>query len=262
MKKITLKLGKIAASVAFWIAVWFVISYSVDHEIIVPSPLSVAVSLWHIIFSGNFWISSASSLARIILGVGISIIIGCFAAYVIWRSKILNTLLSPVLSIIKATPVASFIIIAWLWFDTSVLPIFISSLIVIPIITANVSQGLLAVDNELAEVSKLYKLSPIKRLFKLYIPSIAPYFLAACKASLGMACKASVAAELIVLSKNSIGKEIYDSKLMLETADVFAWTVVIILLSIIVEKFLMLSLNYIGRKTKLLPQKGETYAEN
>lgn len=262
MKKTALKLCRYLGAIAFWVAVWFVIAGIVGLELIVPSPLSVLSALWNLVRSADFWLSTASSLLRVAVGVGISLVIGCAAAYLIWRSKILNTLLSPLLSIIKSTPVASFIVIAWLWFDTSALPIFISSLIVIPIITANVSQGIASVDNDLLEVANVYKLSVFKRLFKLYVPSVAPYFLAACKASLGMAWKASVAAELIVLCKNSIGREIYDSKLMLETADVFAWTVVIIILSIVAEKLLILLLKYIGRAAKLLPPKGEINAEN
>ena len=262
MKKFALKFIKNSGAIIFWVIVWFLIAKIVDLDLIVPSPDAVLTSLWRLIRTSDFWISTSFSLIRVTIGVGVSFIIGCTMAYFIWRSKILNALLSPLLSIIKATPVASFIVIAWLWFDTSALPIFISSLIVIPIIAANISQGIASVDNDLIEVAKAYKFNFSKKLFRLYIPSIAPYFLAASKASLGMAWKASVAAELIVLSKNSIGREIYDSKLMLETADVFAWTLVIIALSIIVEKLFVLLLNHIGRTARLLPQGGEIYAED
>lgn len=261
LKKYALKLGKTLGAIAFWVALWFIIARIVDLELIIPSPLSVLSSLWRLLRTADFWISTSFSFARVIVGVGISFVIGCAMACLCWRSKILNALFSPLLSIIKSTPVASFIIIAWLWFDTSALPIFISSLIVIPIITANLSQGIASVDREMIEVARVYRLPLFKRLFKLYIPSVAPYFLAACKSSLGMAWKASVAAELIVLSKNSIGREIYNSKLMLETSDVFAWTVVIIVLSIVAEKLLVLLLNYIGRAARLFPKEGETYAE-
>ena len=123
-------------------------------------------------------------------------------------------------------------------------------------------QGISSVDKELIDVASVYKLPLGKRLFKLYIPSIAPYFIAACKASLGMAWKASVAAEMIVLSKSSIGKAIYESKIALEASSVFAWTVVIIILSIVIEKGLLALLNTVGRSARFLPRGGETYAEN
>ncbi|MBQ8848808.1 MAG: ABC transporter permease subunit [Clostridia bacterium] len=262
MKKIAVTAGKSIAAIAFWVAVWFIIAKIIDVELIVPTPFAVWRALCEIIVTEEFWISCAMSFLRVLFGIGISFIVGCGIAYLTWRSKILNSLLSPLLSIIKATPVASFIIIAWIWFDTSLLPIFIASLIVIPIITSNVLQGISSVDKDLKEVAKIYRFSVFKRLFRLYIPSIAPYFLAACRSSLGMAWKASVAAEMIVLSQNSIGKEIYNTKLYsMEAAPVFAWTIVVIILSIVIEKLLLLSLNAIGRAAKILP-KGEKYAEN
>lgn len=262
MKKYAVAVGKGAAAIAFWVAVWFIIARIVDLDIIVPSPYSVWKAFCQIAITKDFWLSTVVSFFRVICGVGISFLIGCATAYFIWRSKVMNTLLSPLLSIIKATPVASFIIIAWIWFDTSLLPIFIASLIVIPIITSNVLQGISSVDKELVEVAEVYKFSIFKKLFRLYIPSVAPYFIAACRASLGMAWKASVAAEMIVLSKNSIGREIYETKLYsMDAAPVFAWTIVIIILSIAIEKLLILLINSVGQALKVLP-KGEKNAEN
>ena len=262
MKKHALRLGKAIGAIAFWVAVWFIIAKAVDLDLIIPSPLSVVKALWQLVRTVSFWISTATSLMRVIVGILISFAIGSVIAYLCWRSKTINTLLSPILSIIKATPVASFIIIAWIWFDTAQLPIFIASLIVIPIITANLTQGFSSIDKDLVEVANVYQLPFSKKLLRLYIPSVAPFFLAACRASLGMAWKASVAAELIVLSKNSIGREMYNSKLMLETSHVFAWTIVVIILSIIVEKLIVSLLGYLGQTLKLLPKKGEPYAEN
>lgn len=262
MKKFAITAGKGIAAIAFWVAVWFIIAKIIDVELIVPTPYDVLISFFNIVITHEFWISTSFSFFRVICGVTVSFVIGCGAAYLIWRSKIMNTLLSPLLSIIKATPVASFIIIAWIWFDTSLLPVFIASLIVIPIVISNVVQGISGVDKDLIEVARLYKFSVWKKLVKLYIPSIAPYFLAACRSSLGMAWKASVAAEMIVLSQNSIGKEIYNTKLYsMEAAPVFAWTIVVIILSIVIEKALIALINILGRSFKLLP-KGEGHAEN
>lgn len=261
VKKTAISIGKTAAAIAFWIAVWFALALAVNEKLIVPTPLAVLHSLWEIIITSEFWIPAVLSLIRVILGVAISIVIGCISAYLISKSKLLRTLVSPLLSIIKATPVASFIVIAWVWIDTDYLPIFIASLIVIPIITSNVLQGISAIDKELLEVARIYRFSPLKRLYRLYIPTIAPYFLAACRSSLGMAWKASVAAEMIVLTRNSIGREIYYAKNNFETAPVFAWTIIVIVLSVIIERAIVLSLNKLGRSMRLMP-KGEGYAEN
>ena len=261
MKKFAIKTGKSALAIAFWVTVWLIIALIVNEKLIVPTPWAVLQAFGDIIKTGDFWLSASISFVRVILGVAVSFIIGCIFAYFIARSKMMDTLLSPLLSIVKATPVASFIVIAWVWFDTSYLPVFISSLIVVPIITSNILQGITAIDQELAEVATVYKFSPLKKLRRLYVPSIAPYFLAACRSSLGMAWKASIAAEMIVMSKNSIGKEIYLAKNDFETAPVFAWTIVVIILSVIIEKSIILIFNKLGRSLRVMP-KGDTYVKD
>ena len=116
------------------------------------------------------------------------------------------------------------------------LPVFITSLLVLPIIWTNVSSGIKSVPHELKEVSRVYNFSFYKKLTKLYIPSVLPYFLASLKASLGMAWKAGIAAEVLLQPLVSIGKMIFESKHTLETVDLFAWTAVVVILSVIIEK--------------------------
>ena len=94
------------------------------------------------------------------------------------------------------------------------------------------------------------------RIFRLYIPSLAPYFLAACKSSLGMAWKAGIAAEVLAVPKNAIGTELYYAKTYLETPTMFAWTLVIILLSIIFEKLFVWFIEWLGVKLHAVPAKG------
>lgn len=251
-KKILFSALRIVGAIAFWVFIWFLVAKRIGLEIIFPSPSAVLHALRQLIVLPQFRTVVAASLIRVAYGIIISIAVGCILAYLISVSKVLDALFSPLLSVMKATPIAAFIVIAWLWIHTSLLPILITALIIIPIITSNVSQGILSVDKDLREVTKIYKFSIPKRLVRLYIPSVAPYFLAACKASLGMAWKASVSAELLVASKNSIGYEMLRSKQGFETAYVFAWTLIVILLSIILEKLTLALLNLLGRKLKLL----------
>ena len=268
MKKFALSLAKNTGAVLFWIGVWFlgakIVAYRVGRgaELIVPMPSSVFREILRLIADAEFWQITSASLLRVVLGLVISLILGCFIAYLMSASKILNSLLYPLMSAIKATPIASFIMIAYLWFqNSSNLPIFITALIIVPIVSANVSEGIASVSKELIDVTRIYKFTPSKKLFKLYIPSVSPYFLAACKSSLGMAWKASVAAEVLAVTQNSIGKELYLSKQWLESARVFAWTIITIVLSVIIEKLVIFLLNKAGRKLRFLP-KGENNAEN
>ena len=141
------------------------------------------------------------------------------------------------MSLVKATPVASFIMLALLWLDRDVLPVFISVLIVVPVVLSNTLAGIKAVDKDLLEVAEVFCFPYGRKLKRLYIPSVYPYFMSALRSSLGLAWKAGIAAEVLAVPALSIGKMIYDSKLYLETTDLFAWTAVVVIFSAIIEYF-------------------------
>ena len=246
------------AAAVFWIAVWCIVSYRTDSELLFPSPVSVVRALFELAVTADFWKTAAYSLLRVALGIIISLILGSLLAMLTEKIKAADALLSPMLGVIKATPVASFIILALLWLDRNTLPLFITSLIVIPIVWSNVSGGIRSVDKSLVEVTRVYGFSPLKRLRRLYLPSVTPYFLAACRSSLGLAWKAGISAEVLSTPKHAIGTELYFSKTYLETPSLFAWTVVVIILSVIIEKLFVLGIERGAKALGLIP-KGVAY---
>ena len=152
------------------------------------------------------------------------------------------------MTIIKATPIASFIVLALLWADKNTLPVFITILIVLPIVSSNISAGVRATDKLLLDVARVYRFSFGMRIKRIYIPSVMPYFLASCRASLGMAWKAGIAAEVLCTPRNAIGTKIYLSKTNLETTELFAWTLAVIIFSLIIEKLLIFLLNKLAKR--------------
>lgn len=242
------KACKIICVSAFWIAVWAVLSLKISSTLLFPSPIEVIRALAALAVTADFWKSTLLSLLRVILGIAVSLAVGSALAALTERSRLARAVLSPILGIIKATPVASFIILALLWINRGVLPLFIIALIVIPIVWSNVSEGIRSVDKGLDEVSRVYKFSKKDRLFKLYIPSVAPFFMAACKSALGMAWKAGISAEVLSTPQNAIGTELYFSKTYLETPSLFAWTAVIIIMSVMFEKIFVSVLEKLNGK--------------
>ena len=117
-----------------------------------------------------------------------------------------------------------------------------------------------SVDPGLKQVTDIYHFSFWKKLFRLYVPSVLPYFLAACQSSLGMAWKAGVAAEILAVPEYAIGSEIFFSKQYMYSETLFAWSLIVILLSLVMEKLFLISLKRIGRKFHLVP-KGGSHAE-
>ena len=230
------KVLQIALSVLFWVGVWALASYRVSNSFLVPSPQTVITSTAELLCTAEFWLIISQSLLRILLGILIAVFVGIALAIITTNVPFADILVTPPMSAIKATPVASFIFIAIIFMNRNSLPVFITALLVLPIIWTNVSAGIKGVPKELKEVSKVYKLSGTKKLSKLYVPSILPYFLAACRSALGLAWKAGVAAEVLCTPKSAIGTELYFSKTYLETEMLFAWTLVTVVLSLALEK--------------------------
>ena len=150
--------------------------------------------------------------------------------------------------IVRATPVASFIVLMLLWVRTAFLPSLISALMVLPILWGNVTRGIRETDPLLLEMGEVYGFGFWKQKRLIYLPSVLPYFTSGCKTALGLAWKSGVAAEVLCLPKQAIGTQVYYSKIYLETPSLFAWTLVVIILSFFVEGVLVFGMNRLEHK--------------
>ncbi len=233
------KWQRTAAAMLFWIAVWQCAAFFVGKEVLIPSPVRVVRRLWELAGQEAFWTMAGASLWRVLLGFAAALAAGILLAVLTAASRICRALLQPLVSVIRATPVASFIILALVWLQSARVPVFISFLTVVPIVWANVESGILQTDQKLLEMAKLYRFSRWKTLRHVYIPSVQPYFLSAFTTGLGFAWKSGIAAEVIANTRNSVGGQIYNAKIYLETPDLFAWTLVVIALSMLLEKLLV-----------------------
>lgn len=229
------KLLKIFA-IIFWICIWQIVCFFVQNNLLLPSPIEVIRRLGALIMYTKFWGTIANSFLRILTGFFIGASVGVIAAIASWKLPILKIILHPAMVIVKSTPLASFIILALVWIKTSRLSIFISFLMVFPILYGNVLQGIESVSKELLEMAYVYKLSRWKKFKFIYIPAILPAFLSAITTGIGFAWKSGIAAEVLASPHMTIGKAIYESKIYLEITDLFAWTLTVILLSMILER--------------------------
>ncbi len=246
MKK-TLKYIFIAA---IWLGIWQVLASAVvKEEILLPDVPRVASALYELAGKSGFWKSVLYSLVRITAGFSAGTLAGIVLAALTSFFPAVRTFFSPVMSIIKATPVASFIILALVWLKSGNVPVFTSFLIVLPVVWANVATGISSTDAALLEMAHAFRMKPGKMLTKIYIPSARPYFSAAVKTGIGMAWKAGIAAEVICTPLNSIGGGIYNSKVYLDTPSLFAWTVAVVVLSIVLEKLLVLLIDFGERRS-------------
>lgn len=248
MNKTQKKVLKIALCAAFWLGVWVILSLIVNKSVILPSPIATVERLWELLGTGEFYLSCLSSLSRVFAGFVIGVALGVLLAALSRLGA--EFVISPAVSVVKATPVASIIIVMLFFLKRDVVPVTATALMVIPILYANVLKGARSADKSVSEVAEVYGFSRSKRLRYVTMPSVVPFFMAGVQSAVGLAWKAGVAAEVLCTPKTSIGSALWDSKTYLLSEDLFAWTLTVILLSIVIERLLVLAISKLtgGRK--------------
>lgn len=250
VKKIVLTI----TAICFWLFVWHFLSLKINSSIFLPSPEATYKALIRISKRAGFWQTIFNTFSKIAKGFLLALIAGTFSAIISSFVKIIDVLVSPFMRLLKTVPVASFIILALLWVKSDKLSVLISFVMVTPVVYINILQSFDNVDNNLLEMADIFNVGLLRRLRFIYVPALVSGFMSACKIGLGFCFKAGIAAEIIGLPFQSIGSELYKSKLYLMTDELFAWTVVIVLMSVFFEGvciYLLNKLSCIIEKTNI-----------
>ena len=238
----------ILLSVLFWIAVWHIAAIKIDSALIFPSPFDTLETLFLLIRETDFLKICLGSVGRIFLGAVVGIALGTLLAIVGHFIPFLKYLTAPIMTVVKTTPVASFIVLLLILIGKGPVPSVTSALIAVPILYANVSRAIDGIDKSLSEVCTVYSLSLAKRWRVLWLPSLMPSFISGMKSCIGLSWKAGIAAEVLCTPPESIGLKIHETRIYLETPSLFAWTAIVIVLSLIFEKGALLLLKERRRK--------------
>lgn len=220
---------------AFWILMWQFAHLIIGRDVYVPSPFVVFQTLFELVQEKSFWVIVYHSMYRVALGLLLSLIFGIVLGVISGLNQMIYEVLNPLMVVIKSTPVISIIIIALIWFKSTNVPIFIGFLMCFPIVWTNVVTGIHHVDKKLLQMAKVYEVPKHRILKQIYWPSLTPYLTAAMITALGLGWKVSVAAEVLSHPRNAIGSELHSSKAYVDTPSLFAWTLVVILLSLLFE---------------------------
>ena len=227
------------AIVLVWLFLWQLASDWLGHELLLVSPLRTVETLLELSTEREFWYSIGNSLFHCMSAFLLALAVGGLLAFLGWRVPLLHEFLMPPLSAMKATPVASFIILVLLWASSQAVSMVCAFVMVMPIVYANIYQGFCNIDQKLLEVGQAFALERRQYLKLIYVPSLKPYLLSACTVGIGFCWKSGVAAEVIGLPNHTIGMHLYNAKVYLETPELFAWTLTVVLLSAGIEKLLL-----------------------
>ena len=239
MKKTKKRRVQILAAAVFWLAVWQAAAMAVGQEVFLVSPVQALGTLAELLPQAEFWQRVMFSAGHILLGFGLGVVCSGLLAVAAEAWGWADALLAPVMQLVKATPVASFIILALVWVSGASLPVLISFLMVLPVLYGAVRTGIESADRQLLEMAQVFRLPLGRRLRAIWLPAVLPAFRQGCSVALGICWKSGVAAEVIGLPDGSIGDALYRAKITLSTGELFAWTFVIILLSALFEKIFL-----------------------
>lgn len=227
--------GERLLSCAVWLVAWELLAAALDAPIVLVGPVEVLARLGRLALTGEFWASIGISLGRVLVGLLAGIVLGVALAAVASVSRPVRALVAPVVGAMKAVPVASFVILVLMWVSSRELSIVIALVMAFPIVYTNVLEGIRQTDEGLLEMATVFGLSAWDRVRLVYLSEVLPYLRAAISLALGLSWKAGIAAEVIGLPDLTVGEHLYDAKVFLNTADLLAWTVAIVCVSVALE---------------------------
>lgn len=230
-----------AFAVLCWIVIWQGAAALLGQPLLLSSPVGVAQRLIELLREKSFYQTLAFSLFRIMGGFLLGLILGALMAALSARFALVKYLLQPLMGTVRAVPVASFIILALVWLSSGRLSVFISFLMVLPIVYVHLLEGFGSADKRMLEMAKVFRMPWHRRLLLIDLPHLKPYLSSAISLAVGMSWKSGVAAEVIGIPMGSIGEALYQSKIYLDMSALYAWTLVIVFLSVCFERLILLA---------------------
>ena len=215
--------------------IWEILYLCTRNSYIVPSISNVLLRIVEMLGEGSFYKAIFTAFIRVLAGLISGILLAVVLAIACHYSSVCTSIVAPLLSIMKATPIACIIVLLWINMNYTQLTIFVVVLMVIPIVWQNVYDGLANIDKELIEVSEIFEFNFSKKLRFIIFPTLVKYLIPSVITSIGLAWKSGIAAE--IMTNSNIGRLIYNYKnISFDTSSIFAWTIMIVSFSIILEK--------------------------
>lgn len=223
----------------FWIGAWQLCALFVHNKILLVGPAEALRAFAGLIFTPPFQKAVWFSLSRIAAGFFLAFFAGLLTGSLACAMPFLDDFLSPPIQLMKSVPVAAFVILALLWTGSANLSVLISFFVGYPAIHAGTKTGISQTDKKLLEMARVFDVPMHRQILGIYRGSVCPHLAGTCKSAIGMAFKSGIAAEIIGVPAGSIGEAFYQAKLYLSTAELFAWTFTVLLLSAAFEKIFL-----------------------
>lgn len=232
----------LSLGIIFIFLIWFISSSIVDNEIILPKISEVFKSLISLFKDKNTYIIILYTFLRVLISLVLGLVIGIIFGVLSFEFRWFHSFITPFIKIMRVLPIASIILVLLIMFgqktiigDLSYTPIIVSLLLIIPISFEAVYKGLINIDRDLIDVARLDSKNKWELIKNSYIPLISNEIEISIFQSIGLGIKAMVMAEYISQTNYSIGRALLDSKTFLLYDKVYAWTIILIILCLLIE---------------------------
>lgn len=225
--------GVALLSLLFFFAIWQ-IGASFYHPVLVPSPWETLQALGKLWQSGKLWQYITATIGQGLIGFGLAVLVGTPLGLFMGLQQPLRQFIQPLIVIVQVIPIISWLVLAMIWFGTDRVPVFVVFITTLPLIIINIVQGVMQMDTRLTQMAKIFQVEQRSLMWEVYLPQVLPYLFAAMSSALGTTWKAVAMAEFLS-AQRGIGAGMAVARINLETAEVFAWTLLLVMLGLLTD---------------------------
>ena len=222
-------------SIVLLITIYGIAAFLLDRSFILPKLDEIVHSFFVIITSKDFISIVLVTLSRFLMGVLISFILALILATWAFYSPGFKAFMEPLYTLLKSIPNVTYIIVALLWLGRNGSVILVAFLAIFPILYNSILSSYENIDPELIEVTDLYPDGKLFKLWHVYLPLIKPGIILSLQNALTLALRVSVMAEILGQVSMGIGRAMNFAKINYLMADIFAWTIIIIIISALID---------------------------
>ncbi len=237
-------------SIFFFLIIWEGVALYIDNSLLFPRVSEIFLSLKNLVASRDFILILWNTLSRFFISIVFSLILAIIFSVASYRYEVISFLLFPFIIFLRAVPTIAIIIVVLIWSSVERVPIVVGMLILFPILYESILGGIKNVDKNLLKMSKVFKVSTKRVVRDIYIPSIYYSISSNIPSYMGLTFKVIIAGEVLSQESLSIGGEIFINKIYLESSNIFAWIIVVIVLNYFLEKGLKTINNRVCRWKK------------
>lgn len=220
-----------------WLA-WYVAGLCTDNDYIIPSVGDTLAELGSLLFGDgapSYWRAFGMTLARSVCAWLVSCAFAAALAALSAISARVRAFIRPVVAVVRILPVMAVTLMLLIWSTRSAVPAIVASLTLCPLIYAQFMAALDGIDSKLLQMAAVYNVSRRDVVFRICLPQMLPPVLAQTGPDLSLSLKVVVSAEVLASSFPAIGRLINDAAMFLNTAQMFALTVSMLVVGGLIE---------------------------